>query len=64
MRALFTFAGGRGHAEPLVPLAAAARAAGHAAAFSGRAWVVAGLRARGFDVLPDPAGAMDEPPPL
>jgi UDP:flavonoid glycosyltransferase YjiC (YdhE family) len=64
MRALFTFAGGRGHAEPLIPIAAATRAAGHAVAFSGRAWVAAGLRERGFDVLPDPEGAMDEPPPL
>jgi hypothetical protein len=62
MRALFTFAGGRGHAEPLVPIAAAARAAGHAVAFSGRAWVAAGLRERGFHVLSDPEGAMDEPP--
>jgi UDP:flavonoid glycosyltransferase YjiC (YdhE family) len=63
VRVLFTFAGGRGHAEPLVPLAEAARAAGHAVAFAGRAWVVGGLRARGFDGFADPPGPQDEPPP-
>ena len=33
---LFTFTGGRGHLEPLLPLAEAARAAGHTVAFGGR----------------------------
>ena len=36
MRVLFTFTGGRGHVEPLLPLATAARSAGHAVAFAGR----------------------------
>lgn len=31
---LFTFAGGNGHFEPLVPLARAAAAAGHTLAFA------------------------------
>lgn len=53
MRFLFTFTGGYGHAEPLVPVAAAARAGGHAVAFLGRASVLAGLAERGFDVLSD-----------
>jgi UDP:flavonoid glycosyltransferase YjiC (YdhE family) len=36
MRMLFGFAGGSGHLEPLVPLARAAREAGHVDAFAGR----------------------------
>jgi UDP:flavonoid glycosyltransferase YjiC (YdhE family) len=46
---VITFAGGAGHAEPLVPVARAARAAGHTVAFSGRASVAADLGARGFE---------------
>lgn len=34
-RFLFTFAGGSGHADPLVPIARAARTAGHTVAFEG-----------------------------
>jgi UDP:flavonoid glycosyltransferase YjiC (YdhE family) len=34
VRALFTYAGGSGHAEPLVPFAAALREVGHAVAFA------------------------------
>jgi hypothetical protein len=37
MRILFTFAGGIGHLEPLVPIA---RAAGHSVAISGRPGLV------------------------
>ncbi|MFI5906935.1 glycosyltransferase [Dactylosporangium sp. NPDC051541] len=36
MRLLFAFAGGRGHLNPLLPLAEAATARGHAVAFTGR----------------------------
>ena len=61
-RILFTFAGGSGHAEPLVPLAAAARDAGHSIAFAGRPTVVAGLAERGFPVFADAASAVDRPP--
>jgi UDP:flavonoid glycosyltransferase YjiC (YdhE family) len=60
-RILFTFAGGSGHAEPLVPLAAAARSAGHAVLFAGRPSVVEELGARGFAVVPDPASAVRVP---
>ena len=36
MRILFTFAGGNGHFEPLVPIAGAAEDVGHVVAFAGR----------------------------
>jgi UDP:flavonoid glycosyltransferase YjiC (YdhE family) len=55
MRILFAFAGGAGHAGPLVPIAEAARAAGHAVAFAGRASALRGA----FELFPDP----DDPPP-
>jgi UDP:flavonoid glycosyltransferase YjiC (YdhE family) len=62
VRILFTFAGGRGHAEPLVPIARAAVATGHAVAFAGRSSVTANLAARGFTVFGD-AGNIADPPP-
>jgi len=52
---LFTFAGGSGHLEPLVPLARAAEAAGHTVAFAGRPWMVPRVEALGF--LAFPAGS-------
>lgn len=48
MRILFTFAGGRGHLDPLVPIARAAGAAGHTVAFTGRPWMVPEVQAAGF----------------
>jgi UDP:flavonoid glycosyltransferase YjiC (YdhE family) len=48
MRLLFAFTGGRGHAEPLVPLASAAAAAGHEVAFAGRAAHVREIEELGF----------------
>jgi UDP:flavonoid glycosyltransferase YjiC (YdhE family) len=54
VRILFTFAGGSGHAEPLVPVAAAAQAAGHTVAFAGGAAATTSLRDRGFATFPDP----------
>jgi UDP:flavonoid glycosyltransferase YjiC (YdhE family) len=60
VRVLFTFAGGYGHAEPLVPVAGAARAAGHTVAFLGRASVLARLAELGFDVLSDGLPADEE----
>jgi UDP:flavonoid glycosyltransferase YjiC (YdhE family) len=53
VRILFTFSGGFGHAEPMVPVAQAARARGHTVVFLGRASVLARLAERGFDVLSD-----------
>ena len=61
MRILFTFAGGAGHAEPLVPIARAAVAAGHTVAFDGRASVAADLEAGGFSVFGD-ASEIGDPP--
>ena len=51
MRLLFTFAGGNGHLEPLVPIARAAEAAGHTVAFVGRPWMVPQVKALGFAAL-------------
>jgi len=51
VRVLFTFAGGSGHLEPLVPIARAARAAGHAVAFSGRPAVAGRVRELGFEMF-------------
>jgi UDP:flavonoid glycosyltransferase YjiC (YdhE family) len=53
VRVLFTFSGGFGHAEPMVPVARAAAARGHTVAFLGRASVLERLAERGFDVLAD-----------
>ena len=47
-RFLFTFAGGSGHLEPLIPIARAAEAAGHSVAFVGRPWMIPQVEALGF----------------
>jgi UDP:flavonoid glycosyltransferase YjiC (YdhE family) len=51
VRILFTFAGGRGHLNPLVPIARAAEDAGHAAAFTGGASSVSTIESLGFRAL-------------
>ena len=61
VRVLFTFAGGSGHAEPLVPIATAVQAAGHRVAFAGRYSAVAPLEVHSFTLFPDPADATDGP---
>jgi UDP:flavonoid glycosyltransferase YjiC (YdhE family) len=48
MRMLFTFAGGNGHFEPLVPIAQAARVAGHCVAFAGQTAMIPMVEAAGF----------------
>ncbi len=48
LRLLFTFAGGSGHLEPLLPLARTAKAVGHAVAFAARPWMVPKVEALGF----------------
>jgi UDP:flavonoid glycosyltransferase YjiC (YdhE family) len=48
LRILFSFTGGRGHLEPLVPLARAAEAAAHAVAMTGRRALVPTVRELGF----------------
>jgi UDP:flavonoid glycosyltransferase YjiC (YdhE family) len=52
MRVILTFAGGQGHLDPLVPIARAARAAGHAVAFAGRPWMIPAVEALGFSCFP------------
>jgi UDP:flavonoid glycosyltransferase YjiC (YdhE family) len=51
MRVLFTFAGGSGHLEPLVPIARAVTEAGHVVAFSGRPAVADRVRELGFETF-------------
>ena len=48
MRILFTFAGGRGHLEPLVRIASAAESGGHTVAFAARPWIIPKVEALGF----------------
>jgi UDP:flavonoid glycosyltransferase YjiC (YdhE family) len=48
VRLLFTFAGGSGHFEPLVPIARAAEAAGHAVAFASQPLLIPAVEAAGF----------------
>jgi UDP:flavonoid glycosyltransferase YjiC (YdhE family) len=57
VRALFSFAGGSGHAEPLVPIARAVQTAGHRVAFAGRRSAVAPLEVFGFDLFPEGAAS-------
>lgn len=58
MRILFTFIGGRGHFDPLVPLAHAAGAAGHHVAVAGSGNQVPAIEAAGFTAF-----ATSEPRP-
>lgn len=62
MRILFAFAGGSGHLDPLVPIAVAARAAGHAVAFSGRPGMVARVRELGFAMFVTGPPGPEAPP--
>ncbi len=52
MRVLFTTTSGRGHFQPMVPLARALVRAGHEMRWAGAEDVCATLRAKGFDALP------------
>jgi UDP:flavonoid glycosyltransferase YjiC (YdhE family) len=51
VRALVTFMGGPGHLEPLLPIALAARDAGHAVAVAGRPSVLRAAEALGLDTF-------------
>jgi UDP:flavonoid glycosyltransferase YjiC (YdhE family) len=65
VRLLFAFTGGRGHVEPLVPIARAAEAAGHTVAFASTpsmAPVVEALRFAAFPI--GPSGPPPERRPL
>ena len=54
---LFTFVAGLGHFEPLVPIAVAAKEAGHSVAFGCSASLATAVGAAGFRVFPIEAGA-------
>jgi UDP:flavonoid glycosyltransferase YjiC (YdhE family) len=65
-RMLFTFAGGSGHLEPLIPLARAAEAERRTVAFAGRPWMTPQVDAAGFPSFPagSDAGLTPERLPL
>lgn len=62
MRILFAFVGGRGHLEPLLPIAGAANAAGHAVAFAAPPLLVATIETLGFAAFPVGPDAAHTPP--
>jgi UDP:flavonoid glycosyltransferase YjiC (YdhE family) len=51
VRVLFSFVGGTGHAEPMLPIAGALRDAGHTVAFAGHPRYLPALAARGYVTL-------------
>jgi UDP:flavonoid glycosyltransferase YjiC (YdhE family) len=61
VRILFSFIGGNGHFEPLVPIARAAAAAGHTVAFGCGPAMAASVAATGFAVLPVGVGSAGVP---
>ncbi|MDP9301627.1 MAG: glycosyltransferase, partial [Actinomycetota bacterium] len=61
MRVLFTFAGGTGHAIPLVPIAGAVGVAGHTVAFAGSRSAAAALKTYGFTMFARPDEPKAEP---
>ncbi|HUH06867.1 MAG TPA: hypothetical protein VML96_03570 [Egibacteraceae bacterium] len=62
MRILFTFAGGFGHAAPLIPIARAVQDVGHEVAFTGRASLMPTLEAHGFATFAPSGSDADGPP--
>ncbi|MGP4016950.1 glycosyltransferase [Saccharopolyspora sp. 5N708] len=63
MRFLFTFAGGSGHLNPLIPLARAAEAAGHTVAFAGQPALVPMVEAAGFTAFSTGGNSFGTPKP-
>jgi len=59
---LFSFVGGIGHAEPLVPVADAVHAAGHEVAFTGHERYLAALATKGFRTFAVDGGSGGPPP--
>jgi UDP:flavonoid glycosyltransferase YjiC (YdhE family) len=51
VRVLFTFVGGRGHFEPMAPIARAAAAAGHTVAFAAGSLLTPAVEAAGFEAF-------------
>jgi UDP:flavonoid glycosyltransferase YjiC (YdhE family) len=52
VRALFTFVGGAGHLDPLLPVARAVQAAGHEVAIAGSGNLMPRVESEGFTALP------------
>jgi UDP:flavonoid glycosyltransferase YjiC (YdhE family) len=52
MRVLFTTTSGRGHFQPMLPLAGALQRVGHKVRWAGAEQVCTALRSRGFDAVP------------
>lgn len=61
MRLLVAFVGGRGHLDPLLPIARAAVDAGHDVRFSCGRWMADAVRSAGFEVV-DAEPSPPEPP--
>jgi UDP:flavonoid glycosyltransferase YjiC (YdhE family) len=66
VRILFTFIGGRGHLEPLIPIARAAEGAGHTVGVAGSGNLGDAIAAAGFLAFPtsEPRTESREPEPL
>jgi UDP:flavonoid glycosyltransferase YjiC (YdhE family) len=67
VRALFSFAGGTGHALPLLPTARALVARGHEVLFTGQAGMIDLIRATGFEAVDSGGTTLASPsdrPPL
>lgn len=62
MRVLFTFAGGRGHFEPLLPVARAAAAAGHAVAVAAQPLMVPAIEAAGLAAFTTAGSTLSDAP--
>jgi UDP:flavonoid glycosyltransferase YjiC (YdhE family) len=67
VRILFTFVGGSGHFDPLIPVARAAEIVGHTVAFTGRPAMVSSVQSAGFTCFatgPDIGGTPERLPLL
>ena len=62
MRLLFTFAGGSGHFQPLVPIARAAQQAGHTVAVAGQPVMTPAIEAAGFTAIATPGATLSDAP--
>src|SRR5262245_55950472 len=62
VRILFTFAGGSGHFEPLVPIARAAEVVGHTVAFAGQAVMISAIEAAGFTAFATAGATLSSAP--
>jgi UDP:flavonoid glycosyltransferase YjiC (YdhE family) len=62
VRVLFTFAGGSGHFEPLVPIARAAQLAGHTVAVAGQPVMLPAIEAAGLTALAVPGATLSGTP--